>query len=401
MNVLFLTISKIDSINSHGIYKDLMRKFRDEGHQVFIVTPVERKTGQKTVLIKIDGVSILKVKTLNLKKTNVFEKGIGTLMLEHQFLHAINKKFSHHVFDLLLYSTPPITVTKIVKKIKKRDGAMTYLMLKDIFPQNAVDLEMIKVNSLLHKYFRSKEEALYSTSDYIGCMSPANVSYLMKHNPQIDPQIVEVNPNSIEPSKIKKDDGLRKTIRAKFNLPEGKTIFIYGGNLGKAQGIDFLLETINVCSKVDTAFFVIVGNGTEYLNIQHWFSEKKPKNAMLIKGLSKQDYDDLLKACDVGLIFLDRHFTIPNYPSRLLAYLENSMPIIAATDPHTDIGAIAVENGYGLCALSGDVALMKEYITSLACNNALIKKMGKKGYQFLLQNYTVEQSYSKIMAHFS
>ena len=401
MNVLFLTISKIESINSHGIYKDLMRKFRDEGHQVFIVTPAERKTGQKTVLINIDGVSILKVKTLNLKKTNVIEKGIGTLLLEHQFLHAINKNFSHHKFDLLLYSTPPITFTKIVKKIKKRDCAMTYLLLKDIFPQNAVDLGMIRANGLLHNFFRNKERALYSTSDYIGCMSPANVDYLKKHNPQIDPQIVEVNPNSIEPSYIKKDDKFKQTIRAKFKLPEGKTIFIYGGNLGIAQGIDFLLETIKVCSEVVTAFFVIVGSGTEYKHINNWFSEKNPKNAILMKGLSKQDYDDLLIVCDVGLIYLNRHFTIPNYPSRLLAYLEHSMPIITATDPHTDVGKIAVENGYGLFALSGDITSMKNHITSLMCNDALIKKMGKKGNQFLLQNYTVEQSYSKIMAHFS
>ena len=46
MNVIFLTVTKIDDIQSRGIYTDLMRKFRDEGHQVYIVSPVERKYGK-------------------------------------------------------------------------------------------------------------------------------------------------------------------------------------------------------------------------------------------------------------------------------------------------------------------------------------------------------------------
>jgi aspartate 1-decarboxylase len=54
-------------------------------------------------------------------------------------------------------------------------------MLKDIFPQNAVDLGMIKttgIKSLLYKYFRRKEKGLYFISDRIGCMSQANVDYV-------------------------------------------------------------------------------------------------------------------------------------------------------------------------------------------------------------------------------
>lgn len=67
-----------------------MRKFRDEGHGVYIVSPCERRTGQKTHLVEIDGVKILKVRTLNIQKTNVVEKGIGTLLIEGQYKWAIN-----------------------------------------------------------------------------------------------------------------------------------------------------------------------------------------------------------------------------------------------------------------------------------------------------------------------
>ena len=200
MNVLFLTLVNINNVNERNIYSDLMRKFRDEGHEVYIVTPSERRLRQKTEIRKTDGITLLKIKILNIQKANLIEKGVSTLLIEHQFLSGIKNHIKGVRFDLVLYSTPPITFTKVISYIKHRDGAKSYLLLKDIFPQNAVDLEMIKKDGLIHRYFRHKEKQLYQISDYIGCMSPANVAYLIKHNPEINPEIVEVNPNSIEPA---------------------------------------------------------------------------------------------------------------------------------------------------------------------------------------------------------
>ena len=113
MNVIFLTLG-IENIKNRGIYEDLMRKFRDEGHQVYIVYPVERRLGQNTSLVDINGVKILNVRTLNIQKTNVVEKGIGTLLLERQFRAAIKKYLMGIQFDLITYSTPPITFTNVV-----------------------------------------------------------------------------------------------------------------------------------------------------------------------------------------------------------------------------------------------------------------------------------------------
>lgn len=72
----------------------------------------------------------------------MIEKGISTLMIEGQFLRAIKKHFNDVTFDLVIYSTPPITFEKVILFIKERDLANSYLLLKDIFPQNALDLNM-------------------------------------------------------------------------------------------------------------------------------------------------------------------------------------------------------------------------------------------------------------------
>lgn len=406
MNLIFLTLARIEDIEQRGIYPDLMRKFRDEGHQVYIVCPCERRLGLNTSLVKPHGVHILNVKTLNIQKTNIIEKGIGTLLMENQFKAAIRKHLKGVKFDLITYSTPPITFTNVVKFLKKQNPqAISYLQLKDIFPQNAVDLGMFGEKSLFNRYFRRKETSLYKVSDYIGCMSPANVKFVLDHNQGVDPSRVEIAPNSIELKEETIEEEQEKAdwlyIRKKYNLPINRPIFIYGGNLGKPQGIDYLVRCLNAVKNRYDCYFVVVGSGTEYEKLDAWYratENSTPDLAVkVMQGLPKEDYDLLVKHCDVGLIFLDCRFTIPNYPSRLLSYLENKMPVICATDVNTDIGKIAEDNGYGYWCESVNpdnfVALVDKMMVSDR------KFMGQKGYDFLCQNYLVEQTYHAIIKH--
>ena len=393
MNVVFLTLASIDSVEQRGIYQDLLRKFRDEGHDVTIVTPVERRQKISTNFKQKEGVSILQVKTFNIQKTNIVEKGIGTLAIEFQFLSAIKKYLAHKKFDLVLYSTPPITFAKVIEFIKKRDHAYSYLLLKDIFPQNAVDMAMLKEDGFIHKQFLKKEKKLYQISDTIGCMSPANVSFVLTHNQEVNPKKVEVNPNTIEPIKFSYSDEEKKAIREKYNIPADRKVFVYGGNLGKPQGLDFLLETIELTTN-EEAFFLIVGGGTEFARMKEWFDAKQPKNAKLLQSLPKEDYDRMLAACDIGLIFLDKRFLIPNFPSRLLSYLEMKMPVLVATDPNTDIGDIVEENECGYKVLSGDQESMQNCLNKLL--NEDLSVLGNNAEKLLLNKYTVDKSYFLI-----
>lgn len=395
MKILFLTLVKITSLDERGIYSDLLRKFRDEGSEVFVVCPLERREKKSTYVLKENNATLLNVRTFNLQKTNSIEKGIGTLAIEYQYLQAIKKYFSKTKFDLVLYSTPPITFSKVIDFVKKRDNAYSYLLLKDIFPQNAVDMKMIKQGSLLHTFFLKKERKLYAISDAIGCMSVANKKYLMAHNPEIHSKKIEVNPNSIAPITFVQTVEEKNAIKTKYGLPLQKKIFVYGGNLGKPQGLDFLIETISVNTNVD-ACFLVVGSGTEYQKIYNWFQVNQPKNAFLLKGLPKQDYDILLNACDVGLIFLNKEFTIPNFPSRLLSYLEMKKPVIAATDSNTDIGTEIEKNNCGYAVLSGDTLAMQKSINEIVSNVGLYDQMSENAWNYLQREFRVDHSYQLI-----
>lgn len=405
MNVLFMTLLDFESIDEHNIYTDLLRKFYMEGHAVYVVSPTERRRGVKTRCLKFgERLSILKPQIGNIQKTNVIEKGISTITLEQKFISSIKKYFASVKFDLVMYATPPITLQRAVKYIKQRDGAVTYLMLKDIFPQNAVDMGMLSVSGVkgvLYRYFRRKEKNLYRDSDYIGCMSEANVRYVQKNNEEIPREKMEVCPNCIEPSDISQAIGgeEKAALRRKYGIPQDAKVFVYGGNLGRPQGVDFIIECLKALENIKGIFILIVGSGTEYGKLESAIKDNGLVNVRLVAYVPKKEYDFLLQVCHVGLLFLDFHFTIPNFPSRLLSYMDAGLPVLAIVDGSTDVGETVRLGGFGWECRSDNISGVVEKVEYIR-DCVELEEMGKTGRRYLEEHYNSKIAFDTIMSHF-
>lgn len=398
MNVLFLTIGAFDHIQQRGAYTDLLREFAKAGHRLYVVSTRERRNGLPTELLEDGPAQHLKVRVGNITKTGLLEKGISTVTIGQCYQRAIQKYWRDVRFDLVLYSTPPITLAGVVNWVTRRDGARTYLLLKDIFPQNAVDVGILKksgLKGLIYRYFRAKEKKLYALSDRIGCMSQANVDYLLRQDPELDPAKVEICPNSVEPLERTITAERRRELREKYGIPQDKTVFLYGGNLGRPQGVPFIMDCLRACKDRRDCFFFICGSGTEFPKLLDFAETERLPNVKVLPGLPHDDYEDMVPACDVGLLFLDYRFTIPNFPSRLLSYMQARLPVLCCTDPHTDVGDVCQGGGFGWKCLSNDVSSFCAAVDSACAADRAA--MGAAGYDYLLSHYTAEQGYRIIM----
>lgn len=398
MNILFLTLTAIYAVQQHGIYTDLIRKFAQTNH-VYALSIQTLETNQKCEVYTEGNVTILACDIDNTRREkNAIKKGFYTLLLGRRIRNLLKRKLKDVHFDLIIYATPPVTFQCVVSYFKKRDSARTYLLLKDIFPQNAVDLGMMKttgIKGLFYKYFRSKEKKLYAISDHIGCMSQANVDYVLKHNSEIDPSIVEICPNSIEVQDLRLSDEEKLAMREKYGIPTDKKVFVYGGNLGKPQGIPFIIDCLRAEKDNGRSFFLIVGSGTEFGKLEAFVNEEKPANVKLMKSLPKEDYDKMVAACDVGMIFLDHRFTIPNFPSRLLSYMQAGLPVLACTDPNTDIGKVITDGGLGWWCKSNGADHFVQCVDQAMQSD--LHSMGTEAFEYLQKYYHVEDSYSRIV----
>ena len=402
MNILFLSLVHINSLEEHGIYQDLLREFLKNGHNLTILSASQKKRQNKELSLEGKKYTVIQIHTGRVEKETIIRKGINTVLLPYRYIYALKKYTRDRRFDLILYPTPPITLEKVVAYIKRRDRAKSYLLLKDIFPQNALDLGMLSkkgVKGIFYRYFKKKEKRLYSLSDYIGCMSPANVQYLLHHNPSVFHGKVELCPNSISCSKVETTEEEKKRIREKYALPVDRIIMVYGGNLGKPQGIPYMMDCLMQQKGNQGIFFLIVGDGTEFDYIKKKLQNNELNNVKLLQSLKKEDYETVVASCDVGLLFLDYRFTIPNFPSRILSYMQAKLPVFACVDKSTDIGNIVESGGFGWMCYSNSIEAFNACIQKIEKSN--LQAMGDRAYQYLQEHYTVEEGYAIIMKHFA
>lgn len=402
MNIIFLSIGGVSDLGANAVYPDLLRRFKDNGNSVYVVCQRERRSGLSTEMNVEHGINVLRVKTGNITKTNFIEKGVSTLLIGYQYRKAINKYFKNIKFDLVLYSTPPITIASTVSYLKKRDKAFSYLMLKDIFPQNALDIGLLKTvgwKGLVTKYFFAQEKKLYLLSDYIGCMSEANVRFLKDNNKYLINNNIGICPNTINPLNFQDFD--KASLKDKFGLPHNKIIFVYGGNFGKPQDVNFIIKVLNSNMNNPDIHFVMCGSGTDFNMIKDYEKSIDGKNLTVIENLKKDVYDQLLQACDVGLIFLDKRFTIPNFPSRLLDYMNHSMPVFAATDSNTDLGDVITQGEFGWWCESKSVDKYSYIVNEICSNPQVIIEKGLAARAYLERYFDTNIAYENIISAYN
>lgn len=371
--ILFVSINYNEE--QKNLYTDLVDALVVRGHFVTVITSNSNKSFQKEY-------RQIGFKENITKNKNLIKKGISTITVSSKFRKVIKKNISNsETFDLILYATPPITFNSVIKFCKKRFNSKTYLMLKDIFPQNAVDLKMFSKKNPIYWYFRYKEKNLYKLSDYIGCMSDGNIKYLLEHNSNISNKKVGIFYNSI---KIRQYD--------EINIKRKETVFIFGGNLGKPQNIPGLLDIVNKLSDYKFAKFIVIGSGSEDKEIKKFIEDNEPDNLILYEHLPRDKYEEKLLEADVGLISLDPRFTIPNIPSKLQSYMNLKKPILALTDTNTDLKDIITN---AKCGWWYDATNIDEIILGIKqiCRDKELQKIkGKNGFEYLKQNYDVNQN---------
>lgn len=389
MNILYISISFPKENKGNNLYTDLAEELAEK-HKLTVVVAEQKVNTDKTYLNKERNFEVLRVKTGNMFNVNLIEKAISYITMQRKLKKAIKKYLSKERYDVILFMAPPVTIGSVVKYAMKKYNAISYLMQKDIFPQNSLDLGLMSKKNPAYYYFKYKEKNMYKIATKIGCMSQGNIEYLLQNNKKLSKDKLELFPNTIT---LREFSNNKNIIRQKYNIPEEKVLALYGGNFGKPQGIDFIIKVLDKYKNDERVVFFFSGKGTEKEKLYKHIKENDIKNVIIIDYLPKQEYNDILKETDIGLIFLDYRFTIPNIPSRTLSYFEYSLPIMAATDKNTDYKDLLVNHvKAGLWCESNNIEEFKKQFDYLITHKEERIKMGQNGRRYLEEELTTKKS---------
>ncbi len=389
MNILFLMLTY--SAESPNMYSDLAEEFRDHGHKVTIMAPATPLLNPG--IYSENGFVIVRVKTPKTQGvSNLIKKGIGLALMPHNYKKAYKSHLSKSKFDLIFMPTPPITLIDFVSYLKKKTNAIFYLILRDIHPQSAAGIGLIKYK-FMYNYLERRASKGYKIADLIGCMSYGNIDFIAKNYPTIDKNKLVLLMN------WQKNTGYSKpktNIREKFGWKE-KLLILFGGNIGLGQRVENIIDLAEHYSHNENIIFLVIGKGVKKETMKQMAEEKKLENIKFIDFMPRDEYLDFVKSVDIGLISINERYKVPTCPSKAVSYMSLKIPIFAMINPGNDYGKIIEKAGAGYWAVGND----KEKIYALfekMCNDKLLrKKMGENGYNFYLTNLTSEIAYNTII----
>jgi O26-antigen biosynthesis N-acetyl-L-fucosamine transferase len=394
MRILILVDCYAPSIKSGAkMIRDLGVAFRCHGHEVTILTPSD--TISKALQVSTeDGFRIARVKTRTIKGATKVFRAIREVRLSAVLWRRARSFLLANQTDFIVFYSPTIFFGALVHRLKSYWGCPAYLILRDIFPQWAVDAGILR-KGLVWRYFRKKEIEQYDAADMIAVESQANLEYFAREFPK-KRYLLQVLYNW---TNLEGRDLPSTGFRERLGL-QGKVIFLYGGNIGVVQDLDNIIRLANRLTRHTHIHFLLVGEGSEVSRLGGMIVEKGLGNIQILSAVPQEQYMSMLSEADVGLISLNGRLRTHNLPGKLLGYMSCGKPVLASVNLGNDLYEILGNHQAGFCLLNGDDDNFYAAALRLADDPELRDRMGKNARSLLERSFSVETAVQQILNQF-
>ena len=334
-----------DMHNAAGrMIKELGDALVDQGHEVLIATPSPSIAGQFEVVS--DGkLSVLRVRSLRAKGEGHFARGLAELGFPVALRNSLSQiDWMRGPLDGIIWYSPSIFFGPLVAWLKWRYRAETYLILRDIFPDWAIETGAIKPG-IIAKTLKLIAKLQYAVADTIGIQAPEDAAYLR----QYPADKIKVLPNWVSaPSEAANlPDWMQEPWFAEYE------IIVMGGALGPAQSPENILCLAERLQSRKKCVLLCVGDGDRSAFSAE--SRKRGLDNIVVKpGLEGPTFDYLLTKARLGLISLHSDLRTQNVPGRLLSYLNAGLPTVASINLNSHLFELFSETKCGLAVEAGD-----------------------------------------------
>ena len=380
-------------MSSAILIDDLAVEFHRLGHEPVVVAPDENILQDYQVSCE-KGIKVLRVRTGKIKSATKFIRAFNEIRLSRVIWKKGKQFFDENPCDLIIYYSPSIFFSSLVKRLKKKFSCPSYLILGDIFPQWAVETGVLR-KGLIYRYFKYKERQNYEAADIIRVQSPANLLYFKengldkKHHLEVLYNWASVTEEHVPPT----------TYRIRLGL-QNKTVFFYGGNIGVAQDVDNIIRLADNLRNEPTAYFLVVGGGSEVNRLKAIIELKGLTNIAIHDPVNHQEYLSMLSEFDVGLISLDRRLRSQNFPGKMMSYMYHAKPILASINPGNDLKEMLENKKAGLVCINGEDEIFESHARRLLSDENLRRQLGINARALLDDLFSVSKAARQILGHF-
>ena len=262
-------------------------------------------------------------------------------------------------WDGVVWYSPTIFLGPLAKALKKASDCRSYLILRDIFPEWAVDMGLLG-RGLPYRFFKAIERYQYSVANVIGVQTPANLSYF-DHWAKQDGRRIEVLQNWLADA-----PNVGSSLSVADGPLAGRTIFVYAGNMGVAQGMDVLIDLAEHLLNRRDLGFMFVGCGSDVQRLRSEVQARGLDNVVFHDEIDPSEIPGLYAQCHIGMIALDPRHKTHNIPGKFLSYLQAGLPVLASINPGNDLEELINREGVGRVCTNHSVDTLQLLALELA-----------------------------------
>ncbi len=204
-----------------------------------------------------------------------------------------------------------------------------------------------------------------------------------------------VVPNSIDIDFFREQNPqIIQNLKNEYNI-KNKRIILFVGRLVKYKGIEYLLKAMKtVISTFKNSCLLIVGDGPLRNNLEYLSSDMNLKsNIFFVGNVNNRILRNIYRIAD--LFVLPSISNSEGFGIVLLEAMVHAKPVVAS-----NVGGIPhiVKNGFnGLLVAPRDYKELANRIIDLLSDDVNSQKLGQKGQEYIIKNYSWEHTVKKII----
>jgi glycosyltransferase involved in cell wall biosynthesis len=321
--------------------RDLSREFVKQGHELIVMLPWHDQI-EKWRLEDFGGVKVLFLKAPRTKDVSYFKRTMAEVIMPFAMSRNLKASpISTDRWDAIVWYSPSIFHAPFVSCLKVLNNAKSYLIIRDIFPEWALDMGLLK-RGLPYFFFKMVAQYQYSVADVIGVQTPGNLRYFDSCVSCKQGRKLEVLKNWLD-----KPANLICSIRVNQSALAGRFIFVYAGNMGIAQGMDVIMQLVEKLSYRSDIGFLFVGRGSEVTLLKEFTKAKNLKNIEFFDEIDPDEIPDLYSQCSAGIVALDPRHKSHNIPGKFITYMQSGLPVLANLNSGNDLIQIIKDEKVG------------------------------------------------------
>jgi glycosyltransferase involved in cell wall biosynthesis len=370
--------------------KDLAAELNQQGISPLVIIP-DSDLVQAWNLEVMGGVRVLRLRSPKIKDVGYIRRTISEFFMPYfMWMRYSMSPLSGENFDGVIWYSPTIFWAPFVKRLKRNSSCNGYLILRDIFPEWALDLGLMR-KGIAYRFFKWIEASQYKIADTIGVQAGKNIEYF-KSWPQFNSKNIEVLQNWLSET----SPGLC-SISVGNTFLAGRNIFVYAGNMGVAQGIGIVLDLAeSLLNRADIGF-LMVGRGSEYVDLKRQASNRNLNNMIFFDEIDSAEIPALYSQCSIGMVILDSRHKTHNIPGKFLSYMQSGLPVLAKINPGNDLVNLINEANVGSVYTGSSVTELRDIAEALVDKLILADGMDLRCKNLAKELFSTEVAVKQIL----